>query len=75
MAILFGETKRRFAEFFQAHHIPTQLVENVEQAVPLAIKQAPAGDVVLLSPACASWDQYESFEIRGDAFINAINEL
>ena len=33
------------------------------------------GDTVLLSPACASWDEYASFEVRGDEFIEAVMAL
>ena len=42
--------------------------ETLEQAVAHAASLAAPGDVVLLSPACASYDQFENFEARGDAF-------
>ena len=37
-----------------------------------AVKDADPGDVILLAPACASFDQFRSFEHRGDAFIAAV---
>ncbi len=40
-----------------------------------ASSKAKAGDVVLLSPACASWDQYKCFEDRGTEFKTIVNEL
>jgi UDP-N-acetylmuramoylalanine--D-glutamate ligase len=42
--------------------------ETLERAVAHAAELAEPGDVVLLSPACASYDQFENFEERGDAF-------
>ncbi len=50
-------------------------VDNVEKAVPEAYRYSEPGDVILLSPACASWDQYKSFEVRGDIFIEAVHKL
>ena len=40
-----------------------------------AFESAEYGNVVLLSPACASWDQYENFEKRGDNFIEVVKTL
>ena len=40
-----------------------------------ASKIAVSGDIILLSPACASWDQYKSFEVRGDEFINTFKKI
>ena len=49
--------------------------DNVEKAVPVAFRYSEPGDVILLSPACASWDQYKTFEVRGDIFIEAVHKL
>ena len=55
--------------------VPVQTTENVMTAVPLAYEVSRPGDVILLSPAAASWDQYPNFEVRGDDFIKAVNQL
>ncbi len=49
--------------------------KDVLEAVELARRMAEEGDVVLLSPACASWDLYTSFEERGDIFKGAVHRL
>lgn len=51
------------------------LVQNLEQAVAKAAKIALPGDIVLLSPACASWDMFNNYEERGDLFINQVAAL
>lgn len=68
--VAFGETGLRFIEFAKSCGIEKAVSAiNVEDAVGYGAKLSEEGDIILLSPACASWDQYESFEIRGDVFI------
>lgn len=56
--------------------VPTILeTYSAEEAVEMAQRIAEAGDVVLLSPACASFDLFENYEDRGDKFKNAVYEL
>lgn len=56
--------------------VPIRLgVKDVAEAVAEASKAAQPGDVVLLSPACASWDMYTSFEERGSIFKQAVHRL
>ncbi|WP_432774412.1 UDP-N-acetylmuramoyl-L-alanine--D-glutamate ligase [Brevibacillus gelatini] len=50
-------------------------VDTVEEAVLAASRLAQAGDVVLLSPACASWDMFPSFEVRGSMFKDGVHRL
>ncbi|MDT2820754.1 UDP-N-acetylmuramoyl-L-alanine--D-glutamate ligase [Enterococcus devriesei] len=74
--LLFGETKEKLADTAKRAGIQTIIkTANVETAVPLAYEQSEAGDSILLSPANASWDQYPSFEIRGDKFMHAVKQL
>jgi UDP-N-acetylmuramoylalanine--D-glutamate ligase len=55
--------------------VPLRSVGNLERAVREAAAAARPGDVVLLSPACASYDQYRDFEERGDHFRRLVREL
>ena len=50
-------------------------VDTLQEAVKLASERAVAGDVVLLSPACASFDMFENYEKRGEVFIEAVEAL
>ena len=52
--------------------IPTKC-ETLENAVKTAFEEAQKGDIVLLSPACASFDQFKSFEHRGKVFKQLVN--
>lgn len=76
IVVTFGQTAPKIEEVAKKAGIKTIVrVDNVEKAVPVAFTHSSPGDVILLSPACASWDQYKTFEVRGDIFINAVHKL
>jgi UDP-N-acetylmuramoylalanine--D-glutamate ligase len=67
IALLIGAAAPRLEEALRGK-VRTEIVGTLETAVTRAAALAEAGDVVLLSPACASFDQFSSFEQRGDRF-------
>lgn len=74
--VLLGETASKIEKSaknkgFNDIHI----VKDMEEAVNTAYKLAQKGDLILLSPACASWDMYKSFEVRGKDFKCNVNNL
>ena len=74
LAILFGEDAQPIEEAIK-QSVMTLRVSSMQEAVSLADKKADAGDIVLLSPACASFDMFKNFEARGDAFMKCVREL
>ena len=73
--VCYGETKNRIKEYCDSLNISCDIFENLQQATLACFKKSQANDVVLLSPACASWDQYDSFETRGEEFKKIVNSL
>ncbi|AZB42838.1 UDP-N-acetylmuramoyl-L-alanine--D-glutamate ligase [Bacillus sp. FJAT-42376] len=74
--ITFGETAPKLEKTAEELGIEViKRVDNVEQAAGAAYDQSESGDIILLSPACASWDQYKTFEQRGDMFASAVHKL
>lgn len=74
--VVFGETADKLTESGKAALVDHIVhVDNMREAVEAAWKLSEQGDVILLSPACASWDQYPTFEKRGDMFIEAVHTL
>ena len=71
----YGETKGRIKEYCDKTGISCGVFENLVQATNACYEKAQKGDIVLLSPACASWDQYAAFELRGEEFKNTVNKL
>ncbi|PIE51629.1 UDP-N-acetylmuramoyl-L-alanine--D-glutamate ligase [Candidatus Fermentibacteria bacterium] len=65
--ILFGSGGEALQKQWM-NTVPEVVVNNLEEAVEKALEVAAAGDIVLLSPGCASFDQYRNFEERGEDF-------
>ena len=72
--ILYGEARKKIAEAWKPHRSP-RITERFEEAVRLAYESARPGDTVLLSPMCTSFDQFGSFEERGEAFKEIVGKL
>lgn len=72
--VCFGETKNRIEEFCNDLNIRCYKNDTLKEAMNVVKDICTPGDVVLLSPACASWDQYDKFEDRGDEFKNLVRE-
>lgn len=73
---LLGETKEKIAEAAKRQGFSDyEFVDNLEEAVKKAAQTAVEGDAVLLSPACASWDMFDSYEQRGTMFKDYVRSL
>lgn len=74
--VLLGETAQRIKECAQNKGFDNiTVVKDMKEAVNASYQIAKGGDVVLLSPACASWDMYKSFEVRGIDFKDNVHNL
>ncbi len=72
---LIGETAAALHEALLTTGVPLHDCADLERAVAQAHQNAEPGDVVLLSPGCASYDQYRSYEERGDHFRTLVDKL
>ncbi|MCP4230208.1 MAG: UDP-N-acetylmuramoyl-L-alanine--D-glutamate ligase [bacterium] len=72
--VVYGEAAGLIADEI-GDEVPVERCETIKEAVGKAKSLAKAKDIVLLSPACTSWDQYGSFEERGDDFRKAVMGL
>ncbi|MDE0195960.1 MAG: UDP-N-acetylmuramoyl-L-alanine--D-glutamate ligase, partial [bacterium] len=77
IALLYGNTADKLAQALQRVPAPPEviLLPTLDDALRRAAELALPGDVVLLSPACASYDQFPHYEARGDHFRALVDEL
>lgn len=73
--ILLGQSADKMKKAAEKAGVSYLDAKDVAEATAIAFKEAKQGDVVLLSPANASWDMYKSFETRGDEFIQAFKQI
>jgi len=75
-AIILGSEKEKIlSSLFENGMRDITVVNTLPEAVAEAGRIAAPGDIVLLSPACTSWDQYESYEKRGEHFRSSVINL
>jgi UDP-N-acetylmuramoylalanine--D-glutamate ligase len=74
-AVLIGADRDRIRAALAGAGIPTEDAGSMEEAVKEATRRARIGDVVLLSPACASFDMFQNYEHRGEVFKDAVRRL
>jgi len=74
-AVLIGVDRDQIRRALHGAGVATEYAESMEEAVRLASRHARIGDVVLLSPACASFDMFQNYEHRGEVFKDAVRRL
>lgn len=74
LMIIIGETKEQLRAICELENIDYLLANDMDHAARLACQNAEKNDVILLSPASASWDMYKSYEIRGNDFKEKIEK-
>ncbi|PHR60421.1 MAG: UDP-N-acetylmuramoyl-L-alanine--D-glutamate ligase [Robiginitomaculum sp.] len=78
-AYLIGESADEFVDVLKKHKVPAKNSKELKMAIMCATRDALASKaknpVILLSPACASFDQFKDFEIRGDMFRNIVQGI
>jgi UDP-N-acetylmuramoylalanine--D-glutamate ligase len=72
--VVIGESSELIINAFE-NHVAVSKAKTMECAVKQAFKSAAAGDVILLSPACSSFDMFKSYAERGQYFVNAVKGL
>lgn len=76
VAVFYGETRYLLADAARKAGVEKIIIKDtLQEAVPEAYQVSKSGEVLLFSPACASWDQFRTFEERGDYFIKFVKEL
>lgn len=75
-AYLYGETKHKMKNAFELAGVSqVELFDTLDEATTVAYRAAESDETVLLSPSCASWDQFKTFEERGKVFTDLIQRL
>lgn len=79
-AFVYGQTRHKIEAAFVAENISSDKYvvvdsQDFDEIVTLAVREASSGDVVVLSPACASFDMFDNFTRRGEAFIRIVEAL
>ncbi|WP_044565021.1 UDP-N-acetylmuramoyl-L-alanine--D-glutamate ligase [Anaerococcus provencensis] len=72
--IILGETKEMLKDLCQKYFVKYKVVDDMDQAVRYAVSIAQSPDIILLSPASASWDMYDSYQTRGRDFKEKIDK-
>lgn len=75
LIVCFGETKEKIKEFAIKNNLEVIVTDTLKEATEVAYQKSLEDDIILLSPACASWDQYPDFETRGKEFKKIVNHL
>jgi UDP-N-acetylmuramoylalanine--D-glutamate ligase len=73
--VLIGRDADRLAQAIAGSGVPVERAAGMDEAVQAAFRASRAGDAVLLSPACASYDMFRNYAHRGDAFAAAVRRL
>ncbi len=73
--VAIGQCRKRIVDFGEKINIPTYSFEFLQEGFKKCVDLAQPGDIVLLSPASASWDQYKECEVRGAEFKDYVKKL
>ena len=74
--VLIGQTKEKIREAAERLGVCSCILcEDLQEAVKICAEKAQPGEAVLLSPACASWGQFDNYEQRGDCFKEYVRKL
>jgi UDP-N-acetylmuramoylalanine--D-glutamate ligase len=73
--VLIGRDADKLAQAIAGSGVPVERAAGMEEAVQAAFRASRAGDAVLLSPACASYDMFRNYAHRGEAFAAAVRRL